>query len=343
MRELKAMLGYWSNKAVAFLLATVIVGAGVTRAAPVQPVAGPFEAVLNRIRDHVEGEEWKKPGWNDPQITAWLDKMTTPIIQAAGLPTLKIPVGFADVRPTDPAPHVQDGLLVGRSMKLGLLRRSIVLCDGDVKAERVEDSVIIASGSILIGPGLDFPTSAERSVCIAGTYIYVDISGKAASITDGNVIVSRGWADALDASGTAFVALEGISVLSPVDSAFINADYNAVVQPRDRKQNHSVRVPDLSLGRMPLHPLSLKIEYLGGVYVPPSADAIAPVYLTAALAFRFDGTRYVAMIGKLIVDEAGKPVEAFRGWRLKHVIGDLIAIFDTGGDEAVVRIKDVFK
>src|SRR5262245_3803561 len=86
--------------------------------APLQPQ--PFQAVLNRIRQHAASEEWRAGAFRDEQIEGWLDDIVGKIATATEIADLKVPVRLADVRPiaAEKSAALSQGLLIGRDIDL---------------------------------------------------------------------------------------------------------------------------------------------------------------------------------------------------------------------------------
>jgi hypothetical protein len=313
--------------------ATTAVGADNRRDPP--PQRDTLQSVLDRIRDHAAAEAWKQEGWREDYVEAWLDKLVASIAHGTELPQLKVPVRLADVAPADPArPVLGGGLFVGRDQKISSLRNSIVLADGNVEVMMVENSVVVARGCVSA-------TMARGSLIVAGSYVQLSMAGAPnGAPEDNNLIVTRGWADVRSAYGTIFVAGEGATTSRAQDCIFVNAEPPAVRLPAIRANTtRSVKIADLPLEPLTVHPLSARIELLGMIQTRDDGPLPNRSEMQhAGIVFRFDGRRYVADIGKPIVDEAGTPVESLRGWKLTHAAGST-AVFDNGAAEAIVRAQ----
>jgi hypothetical protein len=298
----------------------------------------PLEEVFERIRGHAAGDAWQKEGWKDERIEAWLEKLVSTIASGADLPELKLPVRLADVRPpANPRQPAFDGVLVvGKVPQPQVLRNSIVLSDGDIDLMSVENCVIASRGTVSV-------LMARSSVIVAGTRVVIDLDGSPGDTTKRNLVVTRGWADLASGYGTVVVAPGGLHVARPQDMVFINAEVPAGRDPfGGANPSRSVRIDNLPLEPLPAHPLSTTIDVLGivqGEAIKPG-PALRPVRRRTSQAqsvvFRFDGRRYVADLEEVIVDEAGEPVEALRGWKLQHA-NSSIAIFAKGDTLAMVR------
>src|SRR6478609_7488559 len=88
-----------------------------------QPQAGKLEtlsAILGRIHEHAATKAWREEGWKDEQIETWLEQVIGKIAVAAKLPELKLPVRFADVKPSEGTtpPSRKNALLVGKTFNL---------------------------------------------------------------------------------------------------------------------------------------------------------------------------------------------------------------------------------
>jgi hypothetical protein len=227
------------------------------------PPANQLQGVLERIHQHVASGDGKKEGLQDDQIEAWLDKLVASIAKAANRPDLKVPVRLADVKPVElPERGINaEALFVGRDFEwrdLSTFRKSIVLADGNVKVDRLEDCVIIARGAV------DVRSTAQNCVIVAGAFAKVSRDGgDFGREAPGSLIVSRGWAEVQSANGSIVAAPEGATIGSSQNALFINASFAG----RDRGGSKTIKVPDLPLEAMPAHPLSNLIKVQGVVHV----------------------------------------------------------------------------
>jgi hypothetical protein len=322
--------------------------AEVPRGAAVQPDT--LQAVLDRIHEHSATEEWKKEGFKDDEIEKWLDKVVESVAKAAEFPDLKLPTRLSEVKPGNPMPGrpMLKVLMVGKDVRLRdiAVRDSIVLADGNVELSRIDGCVIVARGAVTAH------ASSANSVIVAGALVKLgQYDGNPGNTTNGSLIVTRGWADLGAAYGTMVVAPEGITVGRSEGAIFINSP---VPQPavllggvpavaRDRG-SRSVKAPDLALEALPSHPLGQKVNVTGVLRgeAPAGAGAFSRVRNPTgctALVFRFEGKKYVADMGEPIVDEAGHPVPALRGWKL-GAIGHGRAILSGPDADAVARLGD---
>ena len=316
-----------------FILAATAAGADNRRDPP--PERDTLQSVLDRIRDHAAAEAWKEEGWKEDYVEAWLDKLVASVARGTELPELKVPVRLGEVRPADPArAFLGGGLFVGQDQKISSLRNSIVLADGNVEAMMIENSVVVARGCVSA-------TMTRGSLIVAGSYVQLSMAGAPnGTPKDNNLVVTRGWADIRSAYGTIVVAGEGAASSRAQDCIFVNAEAPAVRLPGARATTtRSVKIADLPLEPLPVHPLSAKIELLGMI----QKEVEGPIpnrteMKNTGIVFRFDGCRYVAEVGEPIIDEAGTPVESLRGWKLTHAAGST-AVFDNGAAEAIVRLK----
>jgi hypothetical protein len=324
--------------------ATLAIGsvlAEVPRKSP--PPGDTLQAVLDRIRNHAANDAWKQPDWKDETIEAWLDKLVGSVAKAAELPDLKLPVRMADVTPGDPAQGFGFGirrggtLFIGKDFKLSSLAGAIVLADGSVNINSARNCVIVARGAVTT-------SSSHQCVIVSGAYVSISIfDGDRRSIS-GSLVATRGWADINSAHGTIIAALQGTDVNEHEGAVFVNAEVPpARARPlaAQPKVSRSVHVPDLPLEPLHNDPLAAKIEPLGVIHGKiPVLGAPAPRFRVepTGLVFRFEGRRYVADLGKPIVDEGSQTVEALREWTLTYG-GDRLAIFRKNDLDAVVRME----
>ncbi len=301
-----------------------------------------LQAVLDHIHKHAESDAWRQPGFQDDAIEAWLDKLAGSVAKAAEIADLKLPVRLADVKAGDPMPArlVRNQLIVGRDINLrGLsVNDSIILADGSVEVESVRGSVIVARAAITVN-GL-----SAYSVLVGGAYVRVaQFDGEPNKTFNGSLIASRGWADIETAYGTIIAASKGATIRRIHTATFINAPVPDQIGPiAPNAAARSVKVPELQLESLPLHPFAAEIDVVGVVCTePPPAGRVSILrknLVPVGLVFRHSGRRTIADLARPIVDDVGNPIEALRDWKLTYV-NEKLAIFSSGPTDAVVRIE----
>lgn len=333
------------------------------------PPQGQLQAVLERIRQHAAIDAWKQPGFKDDAIEAWLDKLLASIGKAAEIQDLKLPVRLKDVQPKEPQPDARGvpkltgALVVAKNVdwKAADVTGCVILADGDVDVAIARNSVIVARGIVTIH-GI-----SAACVIAAGTLVKVgDFDGQPANPGNGSIIVSRGWADlGRRASGTIVAAHEGIVTGDTTGAIFINAPVPQPPVPpaggrggfvggfgRRDTASRSIKVPDLPLEALRIHPLGEKLKVLGVLYgdaptasTPRGAPRPPPTTISAlnrggleptTIIFQFEGRRYFADVGRPILDEAGDPVAALQGWKLIWLANQLAIL---SGPEAVTVLR----
>jgi hypothetical protein len=318
-------------------------------AGPAKPETLP--EMLARIHEHAADADWRAAGWKDERIEGWLEGVTRKIAVAAKFPELKLPVRFADVKPTeDVNPSGLDyALLVGTNFRMlsTKLRHCIVLADGNFLGDSVQDCIIIARGAVSV-------TTSDSSIIVAGAYARTNADGQSRNLVNGSLILTPGWTHVEQISGTAIFGGEGISTGRQVDGAiFLNATivtgdmFSSLTQRRPR----SVKVRELPLGELVNHPLSQELDVKGIIYseamepVDP-LSAVTPLNRNAAqprptgLVLRYSGRRYVVNIGKPILNQNEESVAGLVDWKLSYV-NDKITIFSNGQADAILRLEDL--
>lgn len=318
------------------------------------PPAGKLEtlpAILSRIHEHVATKAWREEGWKDEQIEIWLEQVVGKIAVAAKLPELKLPVRFADVKPSEGTtpPSRKNTLLVGKNFNLRpiTVSRCIVLADGNVMADRLENCIVIARGVISAG-------STESSILIGGAYVRSTTDGQVSALGKGSLFATPGWAHVDTINGSVVYAGEGITTGSRVEGGvFINTTLvgNELTTSSILRRPRSVKVRDLPFGELVNHALHDQLTILGVIYPeaidPPDRLSVAgilngsktPKPRPTGVVLRFEGRRYVVNIGTTIVDQAKKPVPSLAGWKLSYV-NDKTVIFSKGDADAILRVEE---
>ena len=348
---------------------TVLTAARADEPRNLPPQKDTLQAVLDRIKQHAAGEAWKQPGFKDDGVEAWLDKLVGSIAKAAEIPDLKLPVRFKDVQPAQPQADARGiatltgGLVVAKDLdwKSANVQASLIFADGNVDLGRADNSVIVAGGAIAIHG------SSSGNVFVAGTLVTVDgFDGQPANVGAGSIIVSRGWVTPGSRSiGTIVAAHEGIFTGDTQYALFINSPVPQPAQaapgrgggggafaPARDTGSKSIKVPDLPLEALRIHPLGAKLKLLGVLHgaAPPTPRGAPRAMLPprslsdlnrsglqpTAVIFQFEGRRYFADLGQPIVDEAGAPVAALQGWQLLSLANKLAIL---SGPEGVTVLR----
>lgn len=284
-----------------------------------------LEAMLPRIRDHVASDDWKKDGFSDKTLEAWLDKLIADLAKATEDKDLALPVRFADVKPAAGAARPQKALLFAKGGEdFNHVQNSIIFCDGNIKVPFAFNSVIVARGAVYVA-------HAQECVIISGSFVHVshcDNGRRAAAAGEmmprRSIILSRGMADISHATSCVLFAPLGIEVSHANGCLFINhAAPDARVIP-GRQPNIRVIMPIPPLESIQLHPLGKQVDFLGVLDSDKGA------------VMRFDGKRYVTEQDAEIVDESGKPVEKLAGWKQAFVNSDVLVLSRGSFDTAIV-------
>ena len=314
-----------------------------------------LQAVLDRIRQHAAGEAWKQPGFKDDAIEAWLDKLLGSIAKATDIADLKLPVRFKDLgnAPPNRRSQLQGALVIGKDIDLRnfSIVDSIILADGTAVLGSIQNSVVVARQLIVIN---SYSTNCVFATGIGFRGGEYDGDGQAA----GSVVVSRGWADlGGQARGTIVAAHEGVAAGEISNVTFVNAPVpppgalrgrggfgvGALAAPRDNGSK-SVRVPDLPLETMPIHPQAAKFKVLGILHTmvkPPPGALIArrelPGVKPTGIVLQHEGRRYIVDLNQPLLDEAGAPVAGFSDYRLVEINGQF-ALFSKPDVDLVLPI-----
>jgi hypothetical protein len=342
-----------SRLAPAAALASVALCAAVVRAEI--PRTGlqqdTLQTVLDRIHMHAGNDAWKQGGFQDDVIEKWLDKVVGSVAKAADFPELTLPVRLKDVKPKDAVQQPRAGrslnsvLIIGRDIDLkdAILSKCVILADGNVSAPSAESCLIVARGAVTLS------MSSSNSVIVSGIYVKLgQFDGRPNSAANGSLVISRGWVDAANTYGTMIAAPEGISMGRPHNATFINAP--APVAPAGfgfvgnagEATSRSIKVPDLPLEALPVHPITSRIEITGVVHANVISMQVFSreqrAFGPSGIIFLYEGHTHVAEIGQPISDEAGNEVESLHGWRLGTVNGKFALL--VGPDHnAVVRLE----
>jgi hypothetical protein len=270
---------------------------------------------------------------------------------------LKLPVRLANVQGSaqpDQRGYLRGSLTVCKDFNpQGLaVMDSVILVDGNATISHVENSVVIARGTIKIESG------SGNCVLVAGIGFKGGERDGGGRSGLGSVVVARGWAElASSADGTIVAANAGVShpdnlgLSRLTNSIFINAPVPQVGLrgrgfggvARDNG-NRSVRVANLPLEELPVHPLAAKFKVLGVLHtvVKVQPGVLAPRSMTGprptAIVVQYEGRRYIADLDQPVVDEAGQPQPALAGYRLT-TIATPYAVFSKPDADLVLRVE----
>jgi hypothetical protein len=151
-------------------------GGGETFADQTRRDEARLDAMMRRIRAAAASGAWREPGWRDPVIESGLDGLLDEVGRTARRPELALPVRLGKVRPARPPDRGAAGLdhalcvLKDDRATVPIVRRSILLVDGNVRIMRAEDSVIVGRGAVEIAFG-------QRNVVVAGHFLHVGYDG----------------------------------------------------------------------------------------------------------------------------------------------------------------------
>jgi hypothetical protein len=145
--------------------------------------------------------------------------------------------------------------------------------------------------------------------------------------------------DVETAYGSLIAAPEGAAVGRAQWAMFINA---AVAGSDD--SSRPLKVTDLPLEPLPVHPLAGRLKVLGlfrtegtSLLFREFAPGFGPPP-SLGIVFRLDDRRYVAEIGKPIVDQDGARVEQLRDWQVGFA-NDRLALFSSATTDVPVRLE----
>ncbi len=302
-----------------------------------------LQTVLDRIHNHAASDAWKNPGWKDASIEAWLKRMVSVIARGVDDQNLALPVSFNDVTPAineelvprqiarfNALPSLQNRLLLlDKDKTIFSLSHSIVLADGNLEITTgAEDSIIVCRGAM--------KGTSKRCVIVAGTEARLGFDG-VRDPKEGSIIITRGWADVEHSNGSKIVALGGVIFGHPEKTVLINSVIAGPTGPLADFTN--VRVPQLPLDELPIHPLTRRIAVLGLVNPPKLQDQISRLRLEPkGIVFTFDDQRVIAFLGHSITDGAGHQIQGLENWKLIY-IGSAVAVFSDGTSEAIVPFE----
>lgn len=339
------------------ILSLLLAAAQADEPRNLSPQKDTLQAVLDRIKQHAAGEAWKQPGFKDDAIEAWLDKLLGLIAIATEINDLKLPVRLADVQVVQPdrTGTFRGHLSVSQDFKQPsmVLRDSIVLADGNATIGHVENSIVVARGIITI------ESASHNSILVAGIGFKggeMDGNGRG---SPGSVVITRGWAELANrAQGTIVAANAG--VLPPSNLALGRATNVIYINtpvpppglgargfggaPRD-DGNKSVRVRNLPLEELPVHPLEAKFKVLGVLHTVVKETDRRGAFIGAAytgpqptsLVFTYEGRRYMADLDQPVADESGQPLAALAGYRLARIAVPY-AVFSKPDADLVLRL-----
>ena len=209
-----------------------------------------LQSILDRIHNHASGDAWRQTGWKDESIEGWLDGVTTSIGKARTTDST-LPVKIADVTAGDSQPDrtADKTLIVGKNISLGKvrLRNCILLADGNIEVDSLD-------GCVAVG-GVVTAKQSLSSVIVAGTYINIGTDGERTRLDKTekrSLILTRGWANVVNVSGSIIGASEGVSVGRSVNGGiFINAILVTGQSFSIGRKPRSIKVRDLPLEDLP--------------------------------------------------------------------------------------------
>ena len=211
--------------------------------------------------------------------------------------------------------------------------------------DSIRNSVVIARAQIS-------SSISQASILVAG-HISAELDGDVQNTANGSLLLSRGWADIRSGHGTMVAAPEGIGGANELrlgGLTFINAPApqapaafpGALAAAMGLGSSRSVKVPDLPLGPLPVHPLAGRIEMNGILHGPPTDKSPTAIRLHAlaprGIVFRFQDRVHVAELNQPIVDEDANAVEGLRGWKLA-CMNEKMALLVGPQANAVLRLE----
>src|SRR6187200_2755538 len=186
----------------------LVLPGGSVYAADSAGVPDSLGGILARVHQHAAADAWREAGWKDEPIESWLDDVTGKISKAVNSLELRLPVRFADVKPSEDAnaQSLRNTLLVGKGFDWPerSLSHCIVLSDGNVTAKRLEDCVVVARGVISA-------EGSRSSMLVAGAYVRTGTDGEVRKTEQGSLLVTPGWVQVDSINGTTICAGEGVS------------------------------------------------------------------------------------------------------------------------------------
>jgi hypothetical protein len=343
------------------LLVVLVVLTGLSPGVPVAPAAAPVdvepearprndvESLLARVREVARGEEWQKEGWKDASIERWLENAVAAATAATkGQVAGALPVAFGDVK-VGGNPNVAGGnavvvrggggpvrqhtgalVVASGAFEADHAHKSIVLVDGNARIGFANDCVIVARGAAYVAHG-------RRNVIVAGHFIHVSHDGQGRPVRPapgarppvpmrmqvdlpGSLLISGSTVDVSHARGSTIVAPELVRVSHAHQCAFVNSPDRQVGDRGGANVLVSDELPDVG---PPPHPLHREAEVK---WVVPKQ----------AVIFTHDEKRYVAEVGREIVDESGRPVPDLAGWTVSFADEDFVLFTNDGVDVGFV-------
>ena len=286
-----------------------------------------LDALFARVRRAAASDDWRQPGWRDPELDAELAAIVQQAGQTSTPATLVVPVRFGNLNVHDKGdaqPNLSGELYViaGQHAYIGYVNNSIVLADGDVEIGYADDSVVLARGAARL-------SHINGCVIIAGHYLKV--------ASDGLFARSRpGWRGSLLYSG---------SVLTVA-----HADGSICRVPRGMRVSHAQGVTFMD---SPLLDISgetacrrvrrVRFNVLAVPRPNPLADTITVTASTRTDDQRARGraTAVLSATGEeltlrpraVITNARGIPVPALQGWTASVIDRNFVLLSD-GKQEA---------
>jgi hypothetical protein len=314
---------------VAWLLLAALAGAPARPAgaaeSPAEGATAPtvraedsFSGVLGRVRRAAAGREWQEAGWADHVIERWADRVADGVREATNSEAARVPVRFADVNNLGvavPGNRLAGALVVAQNVDVDFAERSIILADGNANIGFANDCLVIARGAVRIAHG-------RGNLVAAGHFIHVSHDGDHRDATKGSLLVSGAVLDVSHASGSVCAAPELIRIGHANNCHSVNSPKREISHQKNCKEAKAE---------------GLKLPAAGAAH--PLAGQVRMKWIVQGrgVVLGFNGRRYVADLGKPIVDEAGAAVAGLEGWTVSFVDeGSHFVLFTDGRTDVPV-------
>ena len=63
-----------------------------------------LQAVLDRIHEHAQNDQWRQGGWQDSKIEAWLDRLVSAVARGAEMPRAQAALATSRSSASGPGP-----------------------------------------------------------------------------------------------------------------------------------------------------------------------------------------------------------------------------------------------
>lgn len=283
-----------------------------------------WQTILDRVKKHATGEEWKQAGFSDPLIERAVEKLISQVNIAAKEDRVMMPVRFADCTAKRDDVRMRPGsyqlICAQGSAYLGRGDHSIFLIDGSADFSFANNCLIIARGAVSIA-------HSSSNVVLAGQFI--DISHDGSHARPGT-----------EAAGTGSLVMSGsILRISHANRAICSAPTEMVVgstncvliNPAPMLKGPVAtnrQVNDVKIVLQPLAPSNPLRDPFKITQVIHRGDS-NPGFVV----IEHNGVEVVQRPGVDIKDNMGKPVAAVEGWKLSFV-NDKYALFSNGKEDA---------